>query len=83
MGLNLARPCSESIGRFRTGPFLDRTAEMHRYCRQEAGRSEPRRPFPRIGLHFCDEIRGKRGYFDLPDDIILQAIIRRKNPGAF
>jgi len=36
---------------------------------------------PRTALHFCDIVRAKHGYFDLPDDIILRAImIRRKNP---
>ena len=36
---------------------------------------------PRESLWFCDEIRRKHGYFDLPDDIILRTILqRRKNP---
>jgi len=36
---------------------------------------------PRTSLHFCDMIRQKHGYFDLPDDIILRVIMtRRKNP---
>jgi hypothetical protein len=38
---------------------------------------------PREATHFCDEIRRKHGFFDLPDDIILRAILnRRKRPDA-
>lgn len=38
---------------------------------------------PRTALHFCDMVRGKYGYYDLPDDIILRCILgRRKNPNA-
>jgi len=36
---------------------------------------------PRTALHFCDMVRQRHGYFDLPDDIILRLIMtRRKNP---
>jgi hypothetical protein len=36
---------------------------------------------PRDALRFCDNVRHKHGYFDLPDDIILRVILqRRKNP---
>lgn len=36
---------------------------------------------PRTALHFCDSVRQKFGWYDLPDDIILRVImIRRKNP---
>jgi hypothetical protein len=36
---------------------------------------------PREALHFCDDVRRKHHYFDLPDDIILRVIMaRRKNP---
>ena len=36
---------------------------------------------PRSALHFCDSVRQKFGWYDLPDDIILRVImIRRKNP---
>ncbi|MFO1043257.1 MAG: hypothetical protein U0941_15800 [Planctomycetaceae bacterium] len=36
---------------------------------------------PREALRFCDSVRGRFGYFDVPDDIILRAIMqRRKNP---
>jgi hypothetical protein len=35
---------------------------------------------PRTALHFCDSVRQRHGFFDLPDDIILRAIMtRRKN----
>ena len=38
---------------------------------------------PREALSFCDEIRQRYRYFDLPDDIILRALIAdRKNPGG-
>jgi hypothetical protein len=37
---------------------------------------------PRTAINFCDMIRGKHGWHDLPDDIILRVIMRRrKNPG--
>lgn len=36
---------------------------------------------PRQALAFCDDVRRKFGFYDLPDDIILRSImIRRKNP---
>jgi hypothetical protein len=36
---------------------------------------------PRDALRFCDSVRMKLGYYDLPDDIILRSILqRRKNP---
>lgn len=36
---------------------------------------------PREAMRFCDDVRRKHGYFDLPDDIILRVILqRRKNP---
>jgi zona occludens toxin (predicted ATPase) len=38
---------------------------------------------PREAMHFCDTVRHKHGYYDLPDDIILRAILdRRKHPGG-
>ena len=38
---------------------------------------------PREAAMFCDDIRRKHGFFDLPDDIILRSILnRRKNPSA-
>jgi hypothetical protein len=38
---------------------------------------------PRTAMHFCDSIRAKHLFHDLPDDIILRAIMaRRKNPGG-
>lgn len=38
---------------------------------------------PREAMRFCDDVRRKHGYYDLPDDIILRVILtRRKNPGA-
>jgi hypothetical protein len=33
---------------------------------------------PREALRYCDAARQKTGYFDLPDDIILQAILNRR-----
>lgn len=36
---------------------------------------------PRQALYFCDWVRAKHGYYDVPDDIILRVILtRRKNP---
>lgn len=36
---------------------------------------------PRLAAKFCDDVRYQHGFFDMPDDIILRAImIRRKNP---
>lgn len=38
---------------------------------------------PRTALHFCDYVRAKRHWFDLPDDIILRTILnRRKSPAG-
>lgn len=38
---------------------------------------------PREASRFCEDVRRKHGYFDLPDDIILRVILqRRKNPNA-
>ncbi|MSR56703.1 MAG: hypothetical protein EXS05_03400 [Planctomycetaceae bacterium] len=35
----------------------------------------------RSALRFCDDVRSKFHYFDLPEDIILRSIMtRRKNP---
>ena len=36
---------------------------------------------PREAILFCDDVRRKHRYFDLPDDIILRSILqRRKSP---
>jgi len=36
---------------------------------------------PREAARFCDDVRRKFSYHDLPDDIILRVIMsRRKNP---
>jgi hypothetical protein len=36
---------------------------------------------PREALNFCDLVRRKHGWFDLPDDIMLRTLMtRRKNP---
>lgn len=36
---------------------------------------------PKTALHFCDHVRQKYSYFDLPDDIVLRVILtRRKSP---
>src|SRR4051812_31028990 len=38
---------------------------------------------PRTALHFCDSVRAKHLYHDLPDDIILRSVLgRRKHPTA-
>lgn len=36
---------------------------------------------PREAIRFCDAVRQKHGFFDVPDDIILRVILKmRKNP---
>lgn len=36
---------------------------------------------PRTAIHFCDTVRAKHAWFNLPDDIILRSVMqRRKNP---
>ena len=36
---------------------------------------------PRVAVHFCDSIRQKFKWFDMPDDILLRSVMaRRKNP---
>lgn len=38
---------------------------------------------PRQALYFCDWVRAKHHYYDVPDDIILRVIMnRRKNPAG-
>lgn len=38
---------------------------------------------PRLAAGFCDSVRNRRRYYDVPDDIILRAIMtRRKNPAG-
>lgn len=38
---------------------------------------------PREALRICDDVRHRRGYYDVPDDIILRVILqRRKNPAG-
>jgi hypothetical protein len=32
---------------------------------------------PREAAHFCNDVRRKRGYWDLPDAIILRTILTR------
>ena len=36
---------------------------------------------PRAALAFCDGVRRKHGFYDVPDDIILRSVMtRRKSP---
>jgi len=36
---------------------------------------------PREAIHFCDLVRRRHFWYDLPDDIILRSVLtRRKNP---
>lgn len=38
---------------------------------------------PREAIRFCDDVRHKYGYYDVPDDVILRSIMqRRKNPSS-
>jgi hypothetical protein len=36
---------------------------------------------PQEAAGFCQEIRRKRGYYDLPDDIILRSIMNARKHG--
>lgn len=36
---------------------------------------------PRMAMQFCDEVRRRRGWFDLPDDILLRTIMNRRKHG--
>jgi hypothetical protein len=36
---------------------------------------------PREAMRFCDEVRHKHGYYDLPDDIILRCILTARKRG--
>jgi len=33
---------------------------------------------PKVALHFCDTVRQKHRFFDLPDDILLRLIMNRR-----
>jgi hypothetical protein len=36
---------------------------------------------PRDALRFCDDVRQKHGWYDVPDDIILRSMLhRRRHP---
>ena len=38
---------------------------------------------PREAVRFCDSVRARHNWFDVPDDILLRSLMnRRKNPGA-
>ena len=38
---------------------------------------------PRTAMRFCDDVREKHGWFELPDEAILRSVLnRRKNPGG-
>lgn len=38
---------------------------------------------PKVAMHFCDSVRQKHRFFDLPDDIMLRCIMnRRKAPNS-
>lgn len=36
---------------------------------------------PREAVRFCDAARQQTGYFDLPDDVILRALLNRRKKG--
>jgi hypothetical protein len=33
---------------------------------------------PKVALYFCDTVRQKHGFFDLPDDCLLRCIMNRR-----
>ncbi len=38
---------------------------------------------PRTAIHFCDHVRSKHLWFDLPEDVLLRTLLnRRKSPGV-
>ena len=37
---------------------------------------------PRDALRFCDDIRHKHGFFDMPDDLILRSVINGRKHGG-
>lgn len=36
---------------------------------------------PREAAKFCDDVRRKHGFYDVPDDIILRSIMNRRKHG--
>jgi hypothetical protein len=38
---------------------------------------------PRSALQFCEDVRKRHGFHDVPDDVILRSVMtRRKRPGG-
>ncbi len=71
------------------GVDLDRTEMVDRCCEEFNAKYRGMLTIdevllhPRVAMRFCDDIREKNGWFDVPDDIILRSILnRRKNPSA-
>ena len=61
--------------------FLDRMVELFsEYTRGSISLDEMLLR-PDLAKTFCNDVREKTGYYDVPDDILLRSIImRRKNP---
>ena len=61
--------------------FLDRIVELFsEYTRGTISLDEMLLR-PDMSKQFCNDVRTRTGYFDVPDDIILRSVMmRRKNP---
>lgn len=65
------------------GPFLDLMVDEFGAVFRGQWSIDEMLLHPRDAMWFCDSVRRKHGFFDLPDDVILRAIMnRRKNPGG-
>lgn len=63
--------------------FVDRMVEAFGGVYRDGWTVDELLLHPREALNFCDQVRRRYGYFDVPDDIILRSIMqRRKNPNA-
>jgi hypothetical protein len=69
-GVNLEKP-----------EFLDQMAEAFNTTYRGQWSLDELLLHPREAARFCDDVRHRFGYYDVPDDIILRSIMqRRKNP---
>ena len=65
------------------GELIDQMCEEFNSCYRGQWTVDELLLHPQEALQFCNDVRRKHGYFDLPDDIILRSIMqRRKNADA-
>ena len=63
--------------------FIDRLVDDFAETFRDAWSVDELLLHPREALRFCDDVRRKHGWFDVPDDIILPSVLqRRKNPNG-